>query len=107
MGHPATGPISPEQMRALADAPFGKAAEVLRKHDPAWGLATPENPILKWSVTLTGTVVAYAIVEVEAPDEATARKFALATRLSSSDWDADVHKGVEDIYASEVSVVKP
>ncbi|MHA6731789.1 hypothetical protein [Devosia sp. A369] len=87
MGHPATGPISPAQMRALADAPYGKAGEVLRQHDPAWGLATPDKPLIKWSVVLTGMMEVSAFVEVEAPDEATAKRIAMGMRMHQLDWD--------------------
>lgn len=102
MGHPATGPISPEEMRALADAPYGKAAEVLRKHDPAWGLGTADNPNIKWEVVLVGSAPVYAIVEVEAPTEEAARKMALALKVGRSDWEVDTYAGVEDIDVDRV-----
>lgn len=104
MAHPATGPITPEQMRALADAPFGKAAEALRKHDPAWGLASPDNPLRKYDVTLTAMLPATAVVEVEATNPDQARKIAMQERFSSLDWDIDGNP--EDVEVVDVETRK-
>lgn len=100
MGHPATGPISPEQMRALADAPYGKAAEVLRKHDPAWGMSDPDRPLRKYDVILTAMMPASAVVEVEATSPEQARKIAMSERFSNLDWDIDGNP--EDVEVDEV-----
>jgi hypothetical protein len=107
MSHPATGPITPEEMARIAALPYGKAHEELRKHDPAWGLATADNPILKWEITLSGSAPVYALVEVEAADEETARKLALRERVPSSDWDLDTLDYVDDIEVFEVRALKP
>jgi hypothetical protein len=104
MGHPATGPISPEQMRALADAPYGKAAEVLRKHDPAWGLSSPDNPLRKYDVILSAMLPASALVEIEATSPEQARKIAMAERFSNLDWDVDGNP--EDVEVQEVEARK-
>lgn len=105
-GHPISGPISPAELKALADLPYGKAADALRVHDPAWGLATPDKPIIKWEVTLTASMPVYAVVEVEAPDEATARKMALETRLRGRDWESDPFGGPEDIEVENAEPTK-
>jgi hypothetical protein len=104
--HPATGPISPELMRALADAPFGKAAEALRKHDPAWGLVTPDRPNLTWTVTLTGEVIATLEVKVVALTEGEARERALIAhrKMPVEDWEIDRYDGIENVTASAVKV---
>lgn len=105
-GHPISGPISPEELKALTDLPYGQAADVLRQHDPAWGLATPDKPIIKWEVTLTASMPVYAVVEVEAPDEDTARKMALETRLRGWDWEIDHFGGPEDVEVESAEVTK-
>lgn len=104
MAHPATGPITPEQMRALADAPFGKAAEVLRLHDPAWGLASEGNPLRKYDVTLVAMLPAYAVVTVEATTEDQARTIAMKERFANLDW--DVNGNPEDVEVDEVETRK-
>jgi hypothetical protein len=104
MAHPATGPISPEQMRALADAPYGKAAEVLRRHDPAWGLSGPDAPLRKYEVTLTAMLPATAVVEVEATNPEQAKKIAMQERFANLDWDVD--GGPEDVEVQDVEVRK-
>lgn len=101
MGHPATGPISPEQMRALADAPYGKAGEVLRKYDPAWGLSGPEAPLRKYDVTLSAMLPATAYIEVEATNPEQARKIAMQERYSNLDWDID--GSPEDVEICDVA----
>lgn len=107
MTHPATGPISPEELQRIASLPHGKAGEALRKHDPAWGLASADNPILKWEVTLTANVPAYAMVEVEAATEAEARKLALSMKVPRLDWEVDDYGYADDIEVDEVTPVKP
>jgi hypothetical protein len=104
MGHPATGPITPEQMRALADAPYGKAGEVLRRHDPAWGLSGPDTPLRKYDVTLTAMLPAYAVVEVEATNPEQARKIAMQERFANLDWDIDGNP--EDVEVQDVDLRK-
>lgn len=106
MGHPATGPISPEMMRELADAPYGKAGEVLRKFDPAWGLSGPDGQLRKYDVTLTGMLPASAVMEVEATNAKQAREIAMKmrTRFDTLDWDVDGN--VEDVDVLEVEARK-
>ena len=85
MGHPATGPISPEQMRELADAPYGKAAEVLRLHDPLFG--KKEGDKIKWRVEVEteARMVATTIVEAISKEEAEA--IVSKRDANSFDWD--------------------
>jgi hypothetical protein len=91
-------------MRALADAPYGKAAEVLRKYDPSWGLATPDRPLRKYDVTLTAMLPAVAVVEVEATSPGQAREVALAERFANLDWDVDGNP--EDVAVQDVELRK-
>jgi len=101
---PISGPISPDELRRIAELPYGKAAEELRKHDPAWGLATQDNPHIKWTVTVTAMRPVYTEIEVEAPDEAAAKKLALreADGVGRYDWEDDDTYSVEDIRVESV-----
>lgn len=38
MAHPSFGPLSPEEIARLVDAPVGVAGREIRKHDPIWGM---------------------------------------------------------------------
>jgi hypothetical protein len=102
MKHPISGPISPEELRAIADLPYGKAGAELRKHDPAWGLGSAENPNIKWDVVLVGSAPVTTVVTVEAPDEATAKKAAMSIRVHRSDWEIDTYSRIEDIDVESV-----
>lgn len=104
MPHPISGPISPEELQAIAELPYGKAAEALRKHDPAWGMASADNPNIKWDVLLVGTAPVSTVVTVEAPDEKTAKKIAMATKTSRADWEVETFSGIDDV---EVESVEP
>lgn len=97
---PVSGPISPDELKRIAELPFGRAGVELRKHDPAWGLGSADNPNIKWEVTLTAMMPVSTIVEVEAPDEATAKKEALKSRL---DWESDSFSGPEDIEIHSIA----
>lgn len=103
MAHPATGPISPEQMRELANAPYGKAAEVLRQHDPLWGKLhhdadAPAAPI-KWKVFVTQQVTMEAYAKVEALTEEDALEIVGTMRASEFSWDLSDTDTIEIQYA--------
>ena len=72
-------------MRALADAPYGKAAEVLRKHDPLFGVKDGDK--IKWSVHVTTTSTATAYTEVEAGSEEEAIELVSKRGANSFDWE--------------------
>ncbi|MBO9589577.1 hypothetical protein [Devosia sp.] len=97
MSHPVSGPISPEELQRIAELPYGKASAELRKHDPAWGLTTADNPNIKWDVVLIASVPVTTVVTVEAPDEKTAQKLAMATKVHRNDWEVDTYASIEDI----------
>lgn len=86
MSHPATGPISPAEMQALADAPYGKAAEVLRKHDPFFGRDTGER--IPWKLKLSRDVRQTATITVMAASEEEAEAEA-EREIYTVDWDTD------------------
>jgi hypothetical protein len=87
MSQSPTGPISQEQMQALAESPaFGVATAELRKHDPFWGRADGEK--IRWRVTIYSKALMKATAFVEASSEDEANKLADAIEDSSLDWDA-------------------
>lgn len=69
-----TGPVSAEELRRIADLPYGKAVDELRKHDPFWGRAEGEK--IKWRVRYTERVTMRGSVTVEAASEEEAVKIA-------------------------------
>lgn len=87
MSNPSTGPLDPETLKALAEAPFGKAAETIRKYDPQWGRRPGEK--FDWEVTVrrSGADRGTAIIKAASQEEADA----LADDLTESeiDWDFD------------------
>lgn len=83
--HPATGPISPEQMRELADAPYGKAAEVLRQHDPLFGKKPGDK--IKWRVELETEARMVATTIVEATSREEAEEIVSKRHANSFDWE--------------------
>jgi hypothetical protein len=85
MANNPTGPISADEMRALADAPYGKAAEELRKHDPFWGRG--EGEIIKWRVDLSKHVTMIGHVVVEAASEKEAEALADAIPDEKVQWE--------------------
>ena len=107
MAHPISGPITPEELQRIAELPYGKAAEALRKHDPVWGLATAEKPNIKWEVTLTGTFYGTATVQVEASTQADAQRLALDMEIPRRDWEMDRYSAPEEIEVDETKPVKP
>lgn len=95
MAHPISGPISPEELKALADAPYGKAAVELRKYDPLWGKlsrdADDPQPVIAWNVCLSQEVTMRAHVTVEARTEEEAME--IAENLSEQKLSWDQHGG--------------
>jgi hypothetical protein len=68
MSHPSTGPLTPEQLKELAQAPFGAGREAIREHDPYWGRARGEK--FKWRVEVSTTACGEAYVMAEDEEEA-------------------------------------
>lgn len=87
MSNPSTGPLDRETLLALANAPFGKAKEAIREHDPQWGRDLGEK--FDWKITARrdGADRGIAYVKASCQKEADA----LADALTSCDieWDCD------------------
>lgn len=65
---PVSGPLSREELRALAAAPHGQAVKVIRKHDPLFGRQEGEK--IEWSVEYTAEIKGYATVMATSLKEA-------------------------------------
>jgi hypothetical protein len=102
MTDPVTGPIDRATLKELADAPFGKAAEFIRKYDPQWGRAEGEK--FRWKVTVRredgGTAYVMAASQEEA-DEA-------ADDLTESeiDWDFDGDAFVVETVEPDKTIIR-
>lgn len=85
----AYGPIAAETFAELVSAPYGKAAEVIRKFDPFWGKSEGEN--VKFRVTLEGSARCFLTVTVGASSKEEAEKLAFeqAETDASDEWDYD------------------
>jgi hypothetical protein len=98
MNDPASGPITVDELKALADAPYGKAGETLRKHDPLWGRFSGDlddpAPIRKWRVFVTQEVTMEAYVTVEARTEEEACEIAECLPAGEFSWDHNSSGGV-------------
>lgn len=82
------GPLSEDEFRAAVDAPYGKAADILRKHDPMWGKFPSEGgEKIRWRVELTQNVTMRAVTFVEAETEEEAE--ALAGMIPAQDLTFD------------------
>jgi hypothetical protein len=79
MAHRSTGPLTPEHLKELAQAPFGEALEAIRQHDPLHGRGPGER--FKWRVWLSCR--AFGEATVMAADEGGALEAAAA--LDESD----------------------
>jgi hypothetical protein len=103
MTHPATGPISPEELQRIASLPYGHAQHELQKHDPLWGKLSrdddaPAKPI-KWKVFVTQQVTMEAYAHVEAATEEDALEIARTMREGEFSWDFNSSDSVEVQYA--------
>lgn len=80
---PVSGPLTRLQLSALAEAPFGAAAEAIRQHDPLWGIAPGTK--LKWRAHFSRSAreEGYALIEATSAEEAEK----IACRLP----DKDIH----------------
>lgn len=90
MKDPVSGPISVEELKALAELPFGQAEAELRKHDPLWGKPAKdhdEQKPIKWKVFVTQEVTMEAFVTVEAVSEEEAMEIAETMSEGELSWD--------------------
>jgi hypothetical protein len=91
MTHPSTGPLDPEELKALADAPCGAAVKAIRKHDPLY--ARKEGEVLDWLVTFEGNITGFAYVK--ATNEEDAKK--KAAKIKSDGWGDEIEWDTEEI----------
>lgn len=96
-----TGPIPPEEFKALVDAPHGQALKVIQKYDPLYGRFSPDGEPRKWRVKLTKEVQATGFVTVNAVTKEEAEELAHGVSDGAIDWDYD------DDGTSWVEEVKP
>lgn len=82
-----TGPIPPEEFKALVDAPHGQALKAIRKYDPHYG--KDDGDLRKWRVKLVKEVTATGFVTVEAVSEEEAGSLAHGISDYKIDWDYD------------------
>jgi hypothetical protein len=82
---PSTGPMPRERLKELVDAPFGKAAEIIRQYDPMWGRRAGEKHEWLVRVERDGTGTGTAFIKAANQDEADE----LADELTESDIDWD------------------
>jgi hypothetical protein len=93
MTHPSTGPLEPEELRALAAGPFGRALEVIRKHDPLYG--RKEGELIDWVVKVRCKTEGQAVIKAASLKHAKT----LADNLTEAeiDWDWPVGDDFEII----------
>lgn len=99
-----TGPLSPEEFKALVDAPHGQALKAIRKYDPLYGKFSAEGEPRKWRVKMTKEVQAVGFVTVEAVTEEEAEALAHGVPDHKIDWDFDYY---DDDGTSWVEEVEP
>lgn len=97
---PISGPIPREKFATLINAPHGEAGDIIRQHDPFWGL--PDGAKIEFEVELTAEVTGYAVVKAGSLEEA--KK--LAERLRPDEVDFDQFEK-PDWTVETVNPVKP
>jgi hypothetical protein len=92
MNDPVTGPLTREKLKALADAPYGKALREIRKIDPWYG--HPPGAKVELVVVATREIEGAAVVK--AADMEEAKK--LAERLKVNDFEWETSSWIDDDY---------
>lgn len=87
MNTSATGPIPPEEFRALIEAPYGAATKAIRQYDPMWGRKDGETVRWRVRVSMERPVVGSVIVEAETEEEAIDRAFEV--NPDTIEWEPD------------------
>ena len=95
----STGPMTRDELMALANAPYGAAAKAIRQHDPLWGRTAGET--INWRVQVKGlaTVTGYATVEAATEEEA----LEAVESLDSDDIEWDDFDDPDDFSAEEAT----
>lgn len=88
------GPLSEAEIQAAIDAPFGGAADILRKHDPMWGKFPSTGEKIRWKVRLHQQVTMQATAYVEAETEEEAE--ALAALIDTAKLTFDTYVDADD-----------
>lgn len=80
---PVTGPLSRDEFAEAVKAPCGKAAAIIRRHDPLWGRKPGEK--IRWKIEVKGRM--YGTAYVMAADQKEADKLADDIDSAAVDWD--------------------
>lgn len=103
MSKSTTGPLTADELKALANAPHGQALQTIRKHDPLYGKLASDGEPRMWRVKLLKEVTAVGYVKVEAVTAEDAEALANGVSDHKIDWDYDDDDGC----GSWVEEVKP
>jgi hypothetical protein len=87
MSNPSTGPLDRETLLALANAPFGKAKEVIREHDPQWGRGLGEK--FEWKIAVRRDGADRGVAYLKASCKEEAEKLAYDLTTCDIEWDYD------------------
>jgi acyl-CoA reductase-like NAD-dependent aldehyde dehydrogenase len=90
MADPISGPLTRDELRELAAAPFGEAARIIRRFDPLWGRQT-EGELIRWRVRFIREVTEEGYAYVEAATKDDAERLADEIPVSQIDWDHTRH----------------
>jgi hypothetical protein len=88
------GPLTPEEFQSAVDAPYGRAADILRQHDPMWGKFPGDGEKVKWKVRLYQQVTMQSVTYVEAATEEEAE--ALAAQIDTGALTFDTFIDADD-----------
>lgn len=86
---PISGPIPRETFDTLVNAPHGEARDLIRQHDPFWGLAPGTE--IEFEVEVRAEVIGGATVKASSLEEAKQR----AKNLKAADIEFDTY-GLSD-----------
>lgn len=99
------GPLSAEEIQEVINAPAMKAADIIRRHDPAWGYRGKKA----YTVTIAKevTVIEEAQIRIVADNPEDARKIAEGDKKSWRDLDfEETYDGDENMHVAEVKEIK-
>jgi len=98
------GPLSAEEVVAVKEAPAMKAAEIIRKYDPAWGLTGKK--VFKVSIIKEVRVTEEAIMIVAADTVENAKKIVQGDKKNWHNLDFKEVGEDSDIYIENTVEVK-
>ena len=102
------GNMSQEDVAACIAAPAGKAVDIIRKYDPAWGCSGQGKAVFEVTITKRITTVEQAKVRVVAEDEDAAEKVVKADRGNWHKLDFKDVDGADDeeIFVDDVELTE-